>query len=87
MATIDFMNQDCVGAIRTAFSKKEAARLIKDLAVAIAECDDNVGITMDIRLSAYNVRRFANITVAGGFGAAAEIMNGSIESRDESEAA
>ena len=81
MSTIDFMIQDCIGAVRTKISKKEAARLIKDLAVAIAECDDDLGIVMDIRInSVYKVARTAQITVAGtSFGVSAEITDGSIE--------
>lgn len=80
MSTIDFMIQDCVGAVRTKIGKKEAARLIKDLAVAIAECEEGAQIEMDIRLSSiYKVQRSAQITVAGGFGAVAEIVDGSVE--------
>lgn len=80
MSTIDFMIQDCTGAVRTKISKKEASVLIRDLALAIAECEEGAEIDMDIRLtSIYKQQRATQITVAGAFGVFAEITDGSIQ--------
>jgi hypothetical protein len=80
MSVIDFMIQDCVGAVQTKISKKEASVLIRDLAIAIAECEEGAEIDLAIRLtSIYKVQRAAQITVAGSFGVIAEITDGSIE--------
>jgi hypothetical protein len=80
MSVIDPMIQDCVGYVRTSISKEEAARLIRDLAIGIAACQDGKSIEMDIRLSSvYKIERVVRFSVAGGFGAKAEITDGSIE--------